>query len=199
MAHLWEDCPQSRASVQKDAGSSKCGWPGQPSNCHCTPFLRKVTGEFLTEWCCWYLESWLPCLASVELEANLWEGRQPGCYGGWCPNNRHGSGVRFWSLSLGSGSCWSWSCGPCWLTWISWEEQLRATRRRSLLIFFFFLKDLSWEYGLLWSVCSKDMAGSSLRMACSTESGMISQSRSPLCILITPQLGPQPGTFVWIM
>lgn len=138
MAHLWEDCPQSRASVQKDAGSSKCGWPGQPSNCHCTPFLRKVTGEFLTEWCCWYLESWLPCLASVELEANLWEGRQPGCYGGWCPNNRHGSGVRFWSLSLGSGSCWSWSCGPCWLTWISWEEQLRATRRRSLLIFFFF-------------------------------------------------------------
>lgn len=121
------------------AGCSRRGWPGQLSNCHCLPFLRKVTGEFLTEWCCWYLDSWLPCLASVELEANLREGSQPGCYGGWCPDNRHGSGVGFWSLSLGGGACWSWSCVSCWLTWTSWEEQLRATQ----LILRIFLKDLS--------------------------------------------------------
>lgn len=75
-----------------------------------------------------------------ELEANMQEGNQSGCYGGCCPDNRHGSGVRFWSLiwslSLGSGSCWSWSCGSYWLTWTSWEEQLRATL--CVLIFFFF-------------------------------------------------------------
>lgn len=167
-------------------------WPGFKLSLHF--FSEKGhRREFLTEWCWWYLGSRLPCLASVELEANIQEGSQPGCYGGCCPDNRHGSGVRFWSLSLGSGSGWSGSCGSSWLTWTSREEQLRATL--CVLIFFFTLSLGVW----FTVVSSKNMVGAPLFVACSVESDVVPQFRCPFCILITPQLGPQPGSCMRIM